>query len=187
MIKVKSLKVQKFKNGFTIVELLVAMSLFLTVTGIATAGFIKAIRSQRAISNLIEVDNNASLTLEQMAREVRTGYTFNKISDTELQFASARGQKVGYRLNEEAIERAFKDGVTSEIDNSDYKKITADNVRITNFKITLSGESSGDALQPRVTVNLTVGLSESAAANTGLESVSTNIQTTISSRILDVP
>ena len=38
----------------------------------------------------------------------------------------------------------------------DYKKLTADNVKINYFNIVLSGNDSGDNLQPRITISLSV-------------------------------
>ncbi|MBU4387845.1 hypothetical protein KJ644_05295 [Candidatus Dependentiae bacterium] len=162
------------------VELLVAIGLFVILMGIATGGFIRAMRTQGALVELMAVNDNASLTLEQMAREIRTGYNFNKISDTELQFVNQFNLVVGYRLRDNAIERASKDETAGLIEETDCKKITADNVKIANFKIILLGNEAGDGYPPRITIGLSVG-------STGkyLENILTNIQTTISARVLD--
>jgi len=63
-------------EGFTLVELLVAMSVFIIVLTLAVAVFVNALRSQRFLTKLMAVNNNAGLVLEQMAREMRTGYKF---------------------------------------------------------------------------------------------------------------
>ncbi|MDP3014874.1 MAG: type II secretion system protein [bacterium] len=170
-------KTQNLK-AFTIVELLVAMGLFVVLIGISTGGFIKALQTQKAIISLMEANDNASLALEQMAREIRTGYNFSKISETEIQFVNQRNQVVWYRLNEETIERGTeKEGVVSQ---RIYKKITADNVKIMNFKVALFGSNVGDGYPPRITISLSVG-----PTGRYLENVLTNIQTTISARTLD--
>jgi len=168
----------KIKNfgGFTIIELLVAMTLFLVLMGIAVGSFVKTMRTQRAIVALMAVNDNASLTLEQIAREMRTGYHFSKISATEIQFVNAYNVVVSYRLNNGAIER----GTTNPFLLTTYQKITADNVKVTNLDFELSGEVSGDKLQPRITIAMSV-----TSPNDFLGGISTNIQTTVSSRILD--
>ncbi len=171
--KTQNLKPDK---GFTIVELLVAMSLFVVLIGITTGGFIRALRTQRLTVALMAANDNANLTLEQMAREIRTGYNFNKVSDTELQFVNANNIVVFYRLNEGAIERGTEDVFLQRT----YRKITADNVKIIYFKINLLGNNSGDSYPPRITISLSVGI-----ASKYFENVSTDIQTTISSRVLD--
>ncbi|PIU98419.1 hypothetical protein COS61_01505 [Candidatus Wolfebacteria bacterium CG03_land_8_20_14_0_80_40_12] len=171
-------KTQNLKpnSGFTVVELLIAMGLFVILSGIATGGFIKALKSQQEIVNLMEVNDNMSLTLEQISREFRTGYNFSKISDVETQFVNSRNEVVLYRLNEGAIER----GIEDELLQKTYKKITADNIKITAFKITLFGNEDGDGYPPRITISLSV-----MSASKYLQNVSTNIQTTVSARELD--
>ncbi len=66
----------KTSNAFTIIELLVAMGLFIILMGITAGSFVKAMRTQRAIVALMAANDNASLTLEQIAREIRTGSNF---------------------------------------------------------------------------------------------------------------
>lgn len=172
----------KFKNlkklkAFTIVELLVAMGLFVVLIGISTGGFIKALQTQKAIVGLMEANDNANLALEQMAREIRTGYNFSKISDTELQFVNQRNEVVWYRLNEEAVERGTeKEGVVSQ---RIYKKITADNVKIADFSIVVLDKTISGYYQPRITISLSVG-----PTGRYLENILTNFQTTISARTL---
>lgn len=172
----------RIKNkGFTIVELLVAMSLFMILLGIAIGGFVNALKMQKAIAGLAGINDSASLVLEQMAREIRTGYDFDKVSDTELQFINIYGQKVGYQLNGEAIERGIED-VSLTPPAIVYKKITADNVKIADFNIIILDKTipGGYYYQPRVTIGLSVG-----SMDKNLENIFTNIQTTVSARRLD--
>lgn len=68
--------VKNNRKGFTLVELLVAMGIFTIVISIATGGFISSLRTQRQVASLISAQSNASLVLEQMAREIRTGFLF---------------------------------------------------------------------------------------------------------------
>jgi prepilin-type N-terminal cleavage/methylation domain-containing protein len=64
------------KKGFTLIELLVTVGLFTIIITIAVGGFTDAIRTQRQVSSLIAAQSNVSLALEQMARQIRTGYLF---------------------------------------------------------------------------------------------------------------
>ncbi len=64
------------KKGFTLIEMLVTVGLFVIIIAIAVGGFTNAIRSQRQVSSLISTQSNVSLALEQMARQIRTGYLF---------------------------------------------------------------------------------------------------------------
>ncbi|MEK7193915.1 MAG: prepilin-type N-terminal cleavage/methylation domain-containing protein [Patescibacteria group bacterium] len=168
----------KTNTGFTLIELLVAMMLFIILLSIAVGGFIRALRTQRAIVALMEANDNVSFALEQMAREIRVGYHFTKLSDSELQFVNAQNLVIWYRLNDGTIER----GVESATLQRTYKKITADSVKISNFNIALFGAEDGDGFPPRITISLSVNI-----RGAGLEklNISTNVQTTVSSRILD--
>jgi len=172
-------QVSRFKfreRGFTIIELMVAMTLFLVLIGIAIGGFINALRTQRAIVELMAANDNASLTMEQIAREMRTGYYFVKISDTELKFVNAYNVTVFYRLNEETIERGTQDIFLQ----TKYKKITADNLRVAGFRIDLLGADAGDGYPPRITISLSI-----TGRSKYLQNTSVNIQTTVSSRLMD--
>jgi len=173
MFQVSSSKFQD--RAFTIIELLVAMTLFLVLMAVAAGSFVKTMRTQRAIVALMAVNDNASLTIEQIAREMRTGYHFSRIS-AGIQFVNAYNMVVSYRLKDGVIER----GTTNPSLLTTYEKVTADNIKVTNFHFELFGENYGDGLQPRITIAMSV-----SSANDFLGGISTNIQTTVSSRILD--
>jgi len=64
------------KKGFTLVETLVAITIFSIVVAIGMGGFAHALHTQGQVSALIAAQSNASIALEQMAREIRTGYLF---------------------------------------------------------------------------------------------------------------
>jgi prepilin-type N-terminal cleavage/methylation domain-containing protein len=64
------------KKGFTLVETLVAIAIFAIVVLIGVGGFANALHTQGEVSSLIAAQSNASIALEQMAREIRTGYLF---------------------------------------------------------------------------------------------------------------
>ncbi len=163
-------------RGFTMVELLVAMSLFVVFMAITTGSFIRILRTQRLIAALMEANDNASLAIEQIAREIRTGYNFSKPSETELQFVNADNTVVFYRLNQGTIERGTQNAFLQRT----YRKITADNIEIKNFRINLIGNGSGDGFPARITISLSVTIDYERLENTLI-----NIQTTLSSRVLD--
>lgn len=180
-------------KAFTLVELLIAVGLFIAVISIASVAFIQGLRIQRSTAALMEVNDNVSLVLEQMSREIRTGYRFcaadapilnldpvytghcDGLADNELAFINALDQEVSYRFEDEAI---WKKVVFLGI--PDDKKITADNVKINYFNIALSGNDANDDLQPRITISLSV----SPTTVRDIKDVKINIQTTISPRLI---
>lgn len=66
----------KDNNGFTLIEVLVALSVFVTAVGLIVGVFTQALRTQRMVSTLSAVNSNASLVLEQITREIRLGWNF---------------------------------------------------------------------------------------------------------------
>ena len=92
-----------------------AMSIFVILISIAAGGFVNILRNQRLVIALMVVNDNMSLSMEQMAREIRTGYNFSKISNQEFQFVNSHNQIVSYRLNEGAIERVTENVILEKI------------------------------------------------------------------------
>ena len=153
------------KKGFTIIELMVAMGIFLIVVSIASAVFVQSLRTQRQVVALMAANDNASLTLEQMVREIRLGRELAS-SGSRLTFINYLEESVIYDFNNDAIER-------------NGKPLTASNVRVHYLNFSLRGETVGDGRSTRVTINL--GVSSRGA----LEEFITRLQTTVSSRVLD--
>jgi type II secretory pathway pseudopilin PulG len=107
------LKYNDWRAGVTLVELLVAISLFIFFIAIAGGSFVRSARIQRAALQLMAVNDNMGITIEQMMREVRTGYNFctaaTPLTDprfldkcpadpNEMQFVTAGNVVTRYRL-----------------------------------------------------------------------------------------
>lgn len=68
---------QHDKNqGFTVIELLVAISVFTVAMAMIVGVFIEIVKTQRIVNAMMEANSNASLMIEQMAREMRLGFSF---------------------------------------------------------------------------------------------------------------
>lgn len=179
-------------NGFTLAELVISVGLFTILMSIAVGGFIQAMRNQRMIISLMAINDGMSLTMEQMAREIRTGYNFctknypittlsecNSLDNSEIQFVNAKNQVVRYRLSNSGIEK----GIGEEIGGGFiYNKITADNVDVKNLNFRLSGNNANDNYPPRITVGVSFS---SNSPDVKKLNISIDAQTTISARIID--
>ncbi len=160
--------------GFTLIELLIAMSLFLVVLVIASGTFVQSLKSQRAATELIAINDNASGTLEVMAREIRTGIEFSVPSKTELRFTNANGKKVIYQWNE-------ADGtIEKKEDNGSFERVTATNVTVKRLVFVGSGLGGNDKKQSKITIGLEIG-----GKSKILEDAAMRLQTTISPRAID--
>ena len=160
--------------GFTLVELIVAVGLFLSIMTIATGSFVRALRTQRQIAGLISAENNVNLVLEQMAREARTGADFCSSaacpSSEELSFTNAAGQPVAYRLRGAVIERGV---------NGTFSALTSGNVSVSYLRFIVTGQAPGDGWPPRITILVGVSSNEAGA------SAVAHLQTSVSARLLD--
>ena len=69
-------KEQKNNSGFTMIELLVSISVFAVVVAIVSGIFIASLRSNRTSVALISANSDGQLAMEQMTRMIRKGKKF---------------------------------------------------------------------------------------------------------------
>lgn len=189
-----TLNTMNTQKGFTLVEVLVAIGLFSIIVAIAAGGFITALRTQRQVAALIEAQSNASLAIEQLAREARTGYLFchdaggtgdgncdatgpaNTYSN--LDFYTAEGEHVCYSLVGGELQRSSGGGCASGTGQS----VTGENVSVKYLQFIVIGNQEDDHWNPRITILM--GIAPSSSDPT-LESDVLNLQTTVSARTID--
>lgn len=156
------------RKAFTTIELLVAMAIFSALITIASGAFIRALRSQQTATNISEVNDNVNIVLDRIARDIKSGSGFLWDAATrDLKLVNAAGQTVHYRLTDSGLEF----GIENESGEIIYTPLTAENIRITGFDINVTG------VPPRLTVNISA-----SGFGRELENISTNIQTTVSTR-----
>lgn len=150
-------------EGFTLVELIVAMGVFVTAITVASGVFIQGMRSERGLTEAIAVNNEMSLTLERIAREIRVGYEFSP-SGEELSFKTRDGSVV-YALSPEGS--ILRGG----------KEMTGENVQVESLWFSVFQEDNNRCSPWRVTVSMNVRAR-------GSTQKFLPIQTTVSSRTL---
>lgn len=172
-------------RGFTLIEVLVALVLFSFVIAIAMGIFFNALRNQRSALALMAANDNAESALEQMAREMRTSNSFTLSSGAttftlpsgitggdSIDFINARGISVTYSFNATTgtIER-------QEAGSPNPLAITGSNVLVKRLNFILNDGTPPGTSLTRVTIALEV-----APAQKNIQSISTNIQMTVSPR-----
>lgn len=142
------MKRKRNKNyfAFTLVEVLVALTVFVVFIVAITNIFILAQSSQRFLSKYSLVVDNLSFALERMSREIRLGTDFSLVGG-EIRFINAYGQSVVYRLRHYKIERSEDGGAT-------FSPITSENIKVDDLKFILQGQGAGDGKQPRITISV---------------------------------
>ena len=192
------------RKGFTLVETLVAVAVFSILVAIGVGGFARALQTQRQVAALIASESNASIAIEQMAREIRTGYAFcndpnnngnpNTVCQnyctplgsgwgsgawkcSALDFYNSDGTNVDYKMVNGLLERSTGGDVASA-----YVPITGNTVALQGLSFILFGNIEGDRWTPRITISMQVApnTSDPAIANTPL-----NLQTSVSARTID--
>ncbi|MDP3953753.1 MAG: prepilin-type N-terminal cleavage/methylation domain-containing protein [bacterium] len=167
------------QSGFTLMELLVSMTIFLVVLGLSSGIFLQTLRSQRAVVGITEAMNNVTLALEQIAREARTGFAFESEGQLgELRFRNGFGNYVAYGLigdiESGVIGRCESPGSAGCDLVDDLEPITSADVKVDSLKFFLQNNANQP---PLVTVAIGVELDKSAPPLV--------MQTSVSSRIIN--
>ena len=170
----------KNSAGFTVIELMVAMSMFLILIGVATGTFLETLRMQRIITELSAANNNATQAIEQIGREIRTGYSFQQSTADVLWFVNYKNEVVLYKLeNSDSVACGQAVGAVgclllSKDGGSTWSAITAPEVKVKRFKVIVTGVDASDQFSPRVTLVISIA---------GPRNIDVNLQTTVSARV----
>lgn len=170
-------RTKKERRGFTILELLVALSVFILISTLVATIFVHAMRMYRETVAFSSALDSAGQVLEQMAREIRTGYAFKTdgFPSNELLFTNARGEDVGYRLVENYIGRCKNDclDVAPEEEKEFFRPMHSDDLAVDNLMFFAAGLEADDGFPPLVVITLRVVGSQGAVVD---------LQTTVSAR-----
>lgn len=164
------------KNGYTLIELIIAIFIFSILTTIASGGFVSTLSLQRKALNIKRVEENGRFILEMMAREIRLANPINSpdtncpTSNSVLNFQHPINGNIEYSLIGNIVHRKVN-GVDSIISGSD--------VEILRLNFCISGNTPNDGKQPKVTIILSLKSGGGAK-----EAVILDLQTTVSQRIL---
>ena len=132
------------RQGFTLVELIVAVAIFSVVVTIIIGAFSMAIKAQKRVILLQDIQENAKSILEFMAKELRMSVISNTNDglSTELDFTrnTSDGASVVYLFQNGQLLR-------------NGKAMNSPNVNMTG-SFYIQGVESGDKIQPRMTILL---------------------------------
>ena len=182
-LKIKNCRYRQ--NGFTLIEMMVSLAVFMVVMTITLSAFLNIADIQKKTEAFRKVNDNLNHSMEMIMREIREGKDYcngTTCNETSFTFTSrAEGTLVTYSLNQggKYIERC----VSAICGNEDGQRLTSDDVDITSLYFTVSGEksyASDDRQQPRVTISIS---GESGVKNKLKSSL--NLQATVSQRKID--
>lgn len=183
------------KKGYTLIELLTGITIFLMLVFSTTEIILLVFRSQKRILATREIIDAASFSIEYMSRAIRMakrddvkirGNITNCLVQNEKNY-EVENQKIKFRTykvtdsecqsffltNGRILEEKIKTG-SPVIQNY----ITPADLEVNNLKFIVQGDDVNDGLQPRVTIFLEI-------QKKGDPQTKISLQTTISQRDLD--
>ncbi len=167
--------------GFTLIELMVASSIFIIVMVISIASVLSIVDVNRKAQSINSVMTNISFALESMIRDIREGSNYcatgtygcpPTVNSQSISFRNSLDQTVTYSYLNGSIMKSVNGGPASSI--------TAPEVQITNMSFSIKGNGQPDSQQP------TVFLVLQGKTGASLKTQSTfQVETLITQRLLD--
>ena len=184
-------------RGFSLVELMVSVSVFAIVMTVSVSTLIVLIDVNARTQSLHSVMSNLSFAIDNVTRNIRTGDTYycTSTSSVESSFPSGEqdcasdsaivfnrgvdGVRAGYRLNGGVIEHRIDSGGATDA----WLAVTSSNVVVTNFDLTVAGVGGVGTNEIQPTVLILV----SGFVNDGLSDVTEfSLQTGVTQRVIDI-
>jgi prepilin-type N-terminal cleavage/methylation domain-containing protein len=174
-----------FNNqGYTLVEILVAITIFAILIAGPTGLFVSSLRSQTRSLALRETIDNTSYMVEYISRALRmarkdlVGDCINPGANYEITYS---GHGIRFKNYKGECQEFYLDGgQLKENKDGNVLPLTSDNLEISIAKFQGFGQYQGDNFQPRITMLFEI------AKKGVLDFPETRIQTTISQRNLDI-
>lgn len=148
-------KISDNEKGFTLVELLVAVSIFVVVAVFSMGAVISVFDANKKSQSTKTVVDNLNLSIENVARTVRFGSSYhcgssgsfsspqNCSSGDSLLAVTFNGSVLVYRLNGTTIQKSTNGGLS-------YTNITSPDTVVQYLSFYVFGSSTSDTVQPYV-------------------------------------
>lgn len=95
-------KLRKNEKGFTLIEMMVSVSIFVIVAFIVTTVFITAMQGYRKAQNMKRIMENLNFALDTMSLDVREGTNIKVVGDS-ISGTNSSGDKFSYCLSGDTI------------------------------------------------------------------------------------
>ncbi|MDP4020968.1 MAG: type II secretion system protein [Candidatus Adlerbacteria bacterium] len=186
-------------RGFTLIELMVSVTIFIIVMVISLGSLLSISSAERKAESLKTVMNNLHFALDSMSRSIRTGIDYHCTSSAPLDqsqdcpsgddyFAfrsvdSAQGTVVYCQGNGSSCSSSGT-AILRSVNGGNFSPITAPEVDITSLTFYVVGsvsEFDNDPIsfQPKVVITLT------GEVPLGTQLTSFNLQTSVTQRLYD--
>ncbi len=193
------------KLGFTLIEMLVALSLFTIVVTITVGAFLSMIGASKGVQGEQSVMTTLTFVLDSMTREIRTGTNYycgtrsylagNILSTSSVNNCSGGNEGISFMESGSSVTRnatsrriayyfdtsATPDTLMRKVGSGAAQSVVSDGITVTKAEFFVTGttrlNAGTDINQPSVTIVL------EAIDETG---ATTTLQTTVTQRELDI-
>lgn len=149
----------KQDRGFSLIELLVAATIFSFIAAATTTLFVQALDLQRRATGIQKITENVQFALESIAREVRVSTILSGDTACDPPGIESRSMTIEHPVNGEVTYRYVRNDqigmLTRQVFGEGERAITSDDVNVTAFAFCVQG-SGPDDIQARVTIPLTI-------------------------------
>src|SRR3989344_3845933 len=161
----------KFKTGFTLIELIVALGVFMVVMTIILSAFLNIMDIQKKTEAFRKVNDNLNFALEAMMREIREGkdYCFLGCSYGSFVFKNKDAETITYALNKANSDDGYVERKVGT--EPDRQRMTSNGINVTNLSFSVRGNGLDDKEQPLVTISISgiSGIKEKWKSNLDLQ------------------
>lgn len=182
-------------RGFSLIEMMVAVTIFAIVMMIGVGALLSLIDTNRRAQAINTTINNLNAALEGMSRSIRTGIAYHCSSSNDILSwpgvadCASGGTLLAFKRGTESPEESF---VAYRVSNgrlqrkeipgqSSWLNLTADEITIQRFNVWVTGTQSGNGIQPMALI-----LIEGSAPLPGGQVTTFHVQSSITQRILDI-
>jgi hypothetical protein len=186
----------KIKSGYTIIETMIAISLFIIIIMAGMGALLNANLLHQKSRDMRSVIDSLSFIMEDMSRNLRTGYDYHCIDDgiyTSINTHScANGAGVSFKSAPPTSQWVYfvgtyngKSGIFKSIDGgTNFIQLTSDQISIntvsSGFLVRGAEPPPSDSQQPFVTIRLVGTITSNNVTS------SFSLQTSVSQRIIDI-
>jgi len=174
------INLQKNNRGYTIIETMIAVSIFLVVITIGMEALLNANLIHRKSQDMRSIMDNLSFIMEDMSRNLRTGSNYNSTSSSQISFdETATGERWVYRIESNNIYKSTQGGADGSWTPLNIEYEIKIDPNASSFSV-IGAEPPPDTQQPFVTIRL-VGTITYRNIDTPF-----SLQTSVSQRLVDI-
>lgn len=180
-------------KGFTIIETMIAVSLFLVVIMVGTGSLLNSTMLQKKSQDLRSIMDSLSFVMDDISKNLRMGYDFRCIDDGDfttitphscvtgngVSFKTSSGNQWVYKIADDSVQKSVSGGTAGT-----FIVLTPPEIKISSvsgFSVYGAEPPAGDTRQPFATIRLVGTITSENNVITPF-----SIQTSISGRSIDL-